>query len=93
MTLKLEEPLKEYENDIRELYEDLDSSLDNKEALLSEIELIWYSRYGIADEDIVEIDRKYLPTIYQKIKSAQPDIAEYFKAKMISAGVSPTVFL
>ena len=84
--------MKEYENDIRELYEDLDSSLDNKEALLSEIELIWYSRYGIADGDIVEIDRKYLPTIYQEIKSAQPDIAEYFKAKMISAGVSPTVF-
>ncbi|WP_457567877.1 hypothetical protein [Desulfurobacterium sp.] len=92
MTLKLKEPLKEYESDIRELYEDLDSSLDNKEALLSEIELIWYSRYGIVDEDIVEIDRKYLPTIYQKIKSVQPDIAEYFKAKMIAAGVSPTVF-
>jgi len=84
--------LKEYESDIRELYEDLDSSLDNKEALLSDIELIWYSRYGITDKDVIEIDKKYLPTIYQKIKSAQPDIAEYFKAKMIAAGVPSAVF-
>jgi hypothetical protein len=74
------------------LYEDLDSSLDSKEALLSEIELIWYSRYGITDKSVIEIDKKYLPTIYQKIKSAQPDIAEYFKAKMIAAGVSFSVF-
>lgn len=84
--------MKEYESDIRELYEDLDSSLDNKEALLSDIELIWYSRYGITDKDVIEIDKKYLPTIYQKIKSAQPDIAEYFKAKMIAAGVPSAVF-
>jgi hypothetical protein len=92
MTLKLKEPLKEYESDIRELYEDLDSSLDSKEALLSEIELIWYSRYGITDKGVIEIDKKYLPTIYQKMKSAQPDIAEYFKAKMIAAGVPFPVF-
>jgi hypothetical protein len=84
--------LKEYESDIRELYEDLDNSLKNKEALISEIELVWYSRYGIDDEEVAYIDRKYLPFIYKKMKSAQPNMAEYFKAKMIAAGVSPSIF-
>jgi hypothetical protein len=84
--------LREYETDIKSWYEDLNESIDSKESLLSDIELIWYSRYGITDDDIEEIDREYLPAIYQKIKSVYPDIAEYFKVKMIAAGVSPSIF-
>jgi len=92
MTLKLRESLKEYEDDIREFYENLDSSLESKEALLSSIELVWYSRYGVNDESILEIDKKYIPLIYRKIEAIYPDIAEYFKMKMVSAGVNPSVF-
>jgi len=84
--------LKEYETDIRNWYEELNESINSKEALLSDIELIWYSRYGITDRGVKEVDKEYLPSIYQKIKTVYPDLAEYFKAKMIAAGVSPLIF-
>lgn len=92
MGLKPGEPLKEYENDVREFYEDLAGPIQSKEALISEIELVWYSRYGIKAKEVVDIDRRYLPLIYKKIKSAHPDIAEYFRVKLIAAGVPSNIF-
>jgi len=92
VSLKLKGQLKEYETDIRNWYEDLNEEVESKESVLSEIELVWYSRYGIADEAVAEIDKKYLPAIYQKLKNVYPDMAEYFKAKMVAAGVSPSIF-
>lgn len=90
--MKLEKLIEEYENDARELYEDLQSSVSSNEALISDIELLWYSRYGLKGEKVLEVDRKYLPSIYRKIKELHPEIAEYFKAKMVSAGAPSSIF-
>ena len=82
----------EYEQDARSMYEWLESSSVSTESLLSEIELLWYSRYGIKEKSVKKVDRAYLPAIYKRIKSKKPELAEYFRAKMISAGVKESIF-
>ena len=92
--MKLKDSVKEYETDLKELYNDLvlNEDVGTRESLLSDIELIWYSRYGIEDAEANELDQKYLSAIYKKIKKVYPDMAEYFKSKMISAGANPIIF-
>lgn len=92
MRLRSKRQLKEYEIDLKNWYKDLKEEIGNEETLLSEIELVWYSRYGITDEAVSEIDRKYIPVIYQRIKFVYPNMAEYFKEKIIAAGVNPSIF-
>ena len=92
MNLGSKRQLKEYEIDLKNWYKDLKEEIGNEETLLSEIELVWYSRYGITDKAVLKIDRKYLPPIYKRIKSVYPDMARYFKEKMMAAGAVPSIF-
>jgi len=90
---KSEAWLNEYEITVKDIYREL---VEDKERLSPvevglEIDELYYSRYGLGNKAL-ELDKKYLPVIYEVIASHYPEHREYFLRSMEAAGVDLSIF-
>jgi hypothetical protein len=90
---RLESWLSEYEITAKDIYREL---VEDKETLSPtevslEIDELYYARYKLGDK-AADIDKKYLPAIYEVISSQYPEFKEYFLKSMEAAGVDLSLF-
>ena len=86
---KSEERLWEYERIVKNFFEETDLG-DIDETTIDFDDLVMF-RYGLEGETVEEIDRKYLPQIYEAITSRYPELKDYVLRSLKSAGVNLSI--
>jgi hypothetical protein len=66
--------------------------LEDKKDVFTDLEDLFMFRYGLSGERVEEIDRKYLPQIYEAIVSHHPELKDYILRSFKSAGVDLSIF-
>ena len=87
---KYEERLWEYERIARNFFEETD--LENIDETVIDFDDLMMFRYKLEGEKVEEIDRKYLPQIYEAIVSLYPELKDYVLRSFKSAGVDLSIF-
>ena len=90
MTKIYEDYLWRYERAARNFLKEVD--LEDKKDVFTDLEDLFMFRYGLSGERVEEIDRKYLPQIYEAIVSHHPELKDYILRSFKSAGVDLSIF-
>ena len=67
-------------------------NLNDKEDVITDLEDLFMFRYGLSGAEVEEIDKKYLPQIYEAITSRYPELKDYVLHSFKSAGVDLSIF-
>ncbi|WP_157629594.1 hypothetical protein [Thermovibrio ammonificans] len=86
----LEKRLLKYENEVKIFLEEAD--FENPAQLITDFDDLIMFRYGLPGKIVEELDRKYLPKIYEAITSRYPEFKTYVLNSFKSAGVDLSLF-
>ena len=87
---KYEDYLWKYERAAENFLDEVD--LEDKEDVFTDLEDLFMFRYGLSGKKVEEIDRKYLPQIYEVITSRYPELKDYVLRSFKSAGIDLSIF-
>jgi hypothetical protein len=87
---RLEERLWKYEREAEVFLEEVD--FENIAQMITDFDELMMFRYKLEGEKVEEIDRKYLPQIYEAIVSHYPELKDYILRSFKSAGVDLSIF-
>jgi len=82
--------LLKYEIEVKLFLEE--TELENPTQLITDIDDLVMFRYGLTGKEVEELDRKYLPQIYEAIISRHPGFKEYILKSFKFAGVDLSIF-
>jgi DNA phosphorothioation-dependent restriction protein DptG len=86
---RLEERLWKYEREAEVFLEEL--NFENVAQMITDFDELMMFRYKLEGEKVEEIDRKYLPQIYEAIVSHYPELKDYILRSFKSAGVDLSI--
>ena len=86
----LKERLLKYENEVKIFLEEAD--FESPAQLTTDFDDLVMLRYGLAGERVEEIDRKYLPQIFEAITTRYPELKDYILRSLKSVGVDLSIF-
>jgi hypothetical protein len=87
---RLEERLWKYEREVEVFLEEV--NFENVAQMITDFDELMMFRYKLEGEKVEEIDRKYLPQIYEAIVSHYPELKDYILRSFKSAGVDLSIF-
>ena len=87
---RLEERLWKYEREAEVFLEEV--NFENVTQMVTDFDDLMMFRYKLEGEKVEEIDRKYLPQIYEAIVSHYPELKDYILRSFKSAGVDLFIF-
>jgi hypothetical protein len=74
-----------YRSFVESWLKDLD--LKDKNKVVFSIDEFFDVRFGLQEEEARKLDTLYLPEVFEKVTTRYPDLAEWFKKVMETAGV------
>ena len=69
-----------------------ETDFSNKEELITDFEDLFMFRFGLSGKEVEELDRKYLPKIYETAVENYPELKSWIDKSLQTAGVDLSIF-
>ena len=69
-----------------------ETDFSDKEELITDFEDLFMFRFGLSGKEVEELDRKYLPKIYETAVENYPELKSWIDKSLQTAGVDLSIF-